>query len=166
MRHGKLEVDSVISKRTTVAIIGTLLALVTSKPVRAASGDACSLLTQAQVSAALGVPVEAGKHVVPNITQMCGWSAGSSPALSKRVVLTLSTPEKFTRGKTPFQGITKVPVSGISNDAYFVTAAGLGTTLNVLKGNSAFAVSVKGVPSVEKVEALEKTLALEIVPKL
>ena len=149
-----------------VAIIGTVFFLITSRPLRAATKDACSLLTQAQVSAALGVTVKAGTHVIPSITQMCGWSAGRTPALSKRVVVTLSTPEKFTRGKKPFQGITKVPVSGISNDAYFVTAAGLGTTLNVLKGNSAFSVSVKGEPSVEKVKSLEKTLALEIASRL
>ncbi|TAM84565.1 MAG: hypothetical protein EPN47_00150 [Acidobacteria bacterium] len=154
------------SKRTMVAIIVTVFSLITSRPLRAATKDACSLLTQAQVSAALGVTVKAGTHVVPNLTQMCGWSAGHTPGLSKRVVVTLSTQEKFTRGKTPYQGITKVPVSGISNDAYFVTAAGLGTTLNVLKGNSAFSVSVKGEHSVEKVKSLEKTLALEIVSRL
>ena len=155
------------SKWTVVAIIGTMFALITARPLRAASSDACSLLTQAQVSSVLGVPVEAGKRIIPSSTQMCGWSEHGGPTvISKRVLLTLSTPEKFARGKTPFQGITKVPVSGIGNDAYFVTASGLGTTLNVLKGNSAFAVSVKGQPSADKVKEFEKTLAQDVLSRL
>lgn len=155
------------SKQTMVAIIGMMFALITARPLRAASGDACSLLTQAQVSAVLGVPVDTGKRVIPNSTLMCGWSEHGGPtAISKRVVLTLSTPEKFTRGKTPFQGITKVPVSGIGDDAYFVTASGLGTTLNVLKGSSAFAVSVKGQFSADKVKEFEKGLAQNVLSRL
>ena len=38
--------------------------------------EPCSLLTQAQVSAALGVEVEAAQHIAPTL---CQWSAPNQP---------------------------------------------------------------------------------------
>ncbi len=132
------------------------------------AGDACELLTQAQITAVLGVSVGAGQHVVPNSGRMCGWSEPGGPTMiAKRVSLTLSTMHSFTRGKTPFQGITKTPVKGIGDDAYYVTASGLGTTLSVKKGNAAFSISVKGSGyTLDQIKAMEKTLAQKAVAKL
>lgn len=98
---------------------------------------------------------------------MCGWSEpGGATIENKRVTLTLSTTKAHDAGKVPYQGITKTPVSGIGDDAYYVTAKGLGTTLNVKKGAVAFAVAVKGKFAVDEVKAMEKMLALEVIAKL
>jgi hypothetical protein len=129
--------------------------------------DACTLLTQAQVAAALATPMDAGVRVLPNIPRMCGWSEpGGATIDNKRVTLTLSSTRTHDAGKQPYQGITKTPVGGIGDDAYYVTASGLGTTLNVKKGVKAFSLSVKGKFTVDQVKAMEKTLALEALAKL
>ena len=132
-----------------------------------APDDACTLLTQAQVTAALGTPMDAGARVVPSVPRLCGWSEpGGATIDNKRVTLTLSTTRTHDAGKQPYQGITKTPVGGIGDDAYYVTASGLGTALNVKKGGQAFSLSVKGKFTVDQVKAMEKTLALEVLAKL
>ncbi|MBV9608465.1 MAG: hypothetical protein JO187_02815 [Acidobacteria bacterium] len=135
--------------------------------------DACSLLTPAQVSAVLGVQVGPGERLVPSNTSMCGWSEPGHKGLSdKKVVLSLYTQlgtrtpmDRFNTAKTPVQGVTKDPVSGIGDEAFYSTASGLGTTLVVRKGNTPFHVAVHGFP-VEQVKEKEKTLAGEILSKL
>lgn len=128
--------------------------------------DACKLLTQAQVAAALATPMDTAKRVLSSSPRMCGWSEpGGATIENKRVTLTLSTTKSHDAGKQPFQGITKTPVGGIGDDAYYVTASGLGTALNVKKGAEAFSISVKGKFTIDQVKAMEKTLALEVLAK-
>jgi hypothetical protein len=159
------------SSKVVTAVIATVL--LTLGAGTSWATDACSLLTQAQVSAVLGVQVEPGEHIVPNNTAMCGWSqAGHHGPSDKKVVLTLYTQmgtrtpvDRFNTAKTPIQGVTKTPVSGIGDEAFYSTASGLGTALVVRKGNTPFHVDVNGL-SVEQVKEKEKTLAGEILSKL
>jgi hypothetical protein len=132
--------------------------------------DACSLLTQAQVSGALGISVAAGQHVFPNNPSTCGW--GQEGPGGKRVVVSIYTQlgrltpvDRFNSAKTPVQGITKTPVSGVGDDAVSVTTPGFGTGLIFKKGASAFDVRVYGFP-LEQLKAKEKTLALDVIAKL
>jgi hypothetical protein len=132
--------------------------------------DACSLLTQAQVSSILGISVGAGQHPFPNSTSICGW--GQTGFEGKRVVVSIykqmgsRTPtDSFNSAKTPVQGITKTPVPGIGDDAVFVTTPGLGSGLIFRKGASAFDVRVYGFP-LDQLKAKEKTLALDLIAKL
>ena len=136
-------------------------------PVSVAPGDACALLTQAQVSTALGVQVAPGQRLVPKSPLSCGWSQPGGPKLmAKKLVLQLMTQRQFDLGKTPYQGITKTPVSGIGDDAYYVTASGLGTALSVKKGAFYVQVKVGGADfSLDTIKATEKTLALEVLAK-
>ena len=139
----------------------------TAPPVSASTRDACLLLTQAQISAELGVSVEAGEHVVASAPGLCGWAPPGGPAINgRKVVLNLKTTEAFNIGKTPIKGITKTPVSGIGDDAYYTTASGLGTTLSVIKGDVAFNIALHGDFPVDQIKAKEKTLALQILSKL
>ena len=133
---------------------------------QAAVPDSCSLLTPAQVSGVLGIPVGAGQHVIKTSTKLCGWSlAGSSTPSPKRVMLGLEVTQHFDIRKIPMQGITKVPVSGIGEDALFMTTPGIGTGLNVKKGNLAIVIRVYGFP-LEQTEAKEKLLAHDILAKM
>jgi hypothetical protein len=163
------EADVMRSKLIIAANAVAILLFAAGAPPSASAApadDACALLTQAQVSAALGVSVGAGERVVSTSSRMCGWSPpGEAVATSKRAVLTISSVESFTRGKAEVKGITKTPASGIGDDAYYITTPGFGTGLNVKKGTSAFQIRVYSFP-LEQTKAMEKTLALQAVAKL
>jgi hypothetical protein len=128
-------------------------------------GDACSLLSEAQVSGVIGIPVGAGEHVGGS-PLLCGWSApGDTNHNGKRAMANIYGPlgkltpaDRFNNVKTPMQGITKTPVSGIGDDALYVTTPGLGTGLNVKKGDFVFEIRVYGFP-LDDIKAKEKTLA-------
>ena len=134
--------------------------------------DACALLSQAQVSAALGVPVDAGKQIGPS-NALCGWNQPNDPSHNgKRAMLALyrtlgkSSPvERFENGKIPMQGITKTPISGVGDDAYYIDTPGIGMGLNVKKGASSFQVRVYGFPA-DQIRAIEKALAQDVLGKL
>ena len=157
--------------RTTITrIIGTVLVLCSGPALLAAAPlpmDACTLLTLDQISTTLDAKLVAGEHIAPNNTQLCGWSEpGGATIANKRVTLSITNPQRFEIGKTPIKGIDKTPVSGIGDDAFYTTASGLGTTLSVKKGNFCFNLSVKGNLPLDKVKAMEKTLAEDALAKL
>jgi len=149
------------------------LALSTGKPALAAPPtDACSMLTPAQVSAALGVTVGAGKAIPQN----CEWSGNANAMIGKSVLLTIvgqmgsMTPvDQFNTIKTPLplKGITKTPVSGLGDDAVYGTA-GRTTVLTVRRGNFVFQVKVSGFApdKIDEVKAKEKQLAQQVLAKL
>jgi len=130
------------------------------------AADACSLLTTVQVSAALGTAVEAGKRIVESNPRVCGWAAAGGPKIDgKKLTLTLMTLQSFENGKKPINGIEKSPLSGVGDDAIYITTPGFGTALNVKKGSSAFQLRVGGFkPDEEK--AIEKALAPQVLAKL
>jgi hypothetical protein len=134
--------------------------------------DACSFLSEDKLSAILGLPVDAGRHIGPG-SALCGWGEPSDPDHSgKHVLLTifravgkLSPVERFENGKMPIQGIEKTPVSGIGDDAYYIDTPGFGLGLNVKKGNFAFQVKVFGF-SPQMTKTIENSLAQDVLAKL
>lgn len=136
------------------------------------SGDACSFLSRSRISAALGVAIDAGRHIGPS-TALCGWGEPNDPEHNgKHVLLTIyrvvgkiSPVERFENGKTPIQGIDKTPVSAIGDDAYYIDTPGFGVGLNVKKGAFAFQVKVFGF-SPEMIKTVEKSLAQDVLAKL
>jgi hypothetical protein len=66
-------------------------------------------------------------------------------------------------GKIPIKGTTKTPVSGIGDDAYYITAGGWGTRLSVRKGDVAFNCNLHGHFPIDEIKAKEK--ALIVLPK-
>jgi hypothetical protein len=121
--------------------------------------DACTLLTAEQVSGVLDAKVGAGK---PLVAKVCIWPG----APGKRVTLTLITPQAFVYAKTPTgHGMVKTDVSGIGDDAVYVSAPGTPTTLTVKKGNAAFTIMISGF-SDDQTKVREKTLALAVCSKL
>src|ERR1700681_4499741 len=100
------------SKHSIALVIGVLCVLVACSS-RAAYGappsDPCSLLTQSQVSAVLGVQVGEGRRVAPTL---CEWAIpGATPSLTqKKVTVILLTERGFAAAKMPVgQGTTKIP---------------------------------------------------------
>jgi hypothetical protein len=139
------------------------LALTGARPAYGAPPtDACALVTPAQVSAVLGITVGAGEPIVPSSKTLCGFGSAGAP---KRVMVAIITPVMFANEKHPLAGIKEETLSGVGDDAHYMTTPGFGTGLSVLKGGFAFKIRVYGFP-VEQIEAKEKTLAQEVLAKL
>jgi hypothetical protein len=126
--------------------------------------DACSLLTPAQVSAALGATAGEGKAVTPSL---CQWTAPGKNGGSERVAVTIGNAQRFAMAKVPVNtpSVTKTPVSGIGDEAVFGTTAGQAASINVKKGEVYFAVTLMGVP-LDKAQAVATTLAKDVLGKL
>jgi hypothetical protein len=130
--------------------------------------DACSLLTQVQVSAAVSVSVGAGSYVTPTYKKTCTWNTTSAvPNSAKYVTLMLEDLDAYEGGKRVGQvkTIFVTPVSGIGDDAYYL-GGGKNVGLIVKKGNVSFKVAVYGDLPIEKKQTMEKTLAQQVVSKL
>lgn len=87
-----------------------------------AAPDACSLLTEAEVSAAIESKSLPGRRVIPNNPAFCIWSDSPTNTLSnRRVTLDILRPGAYDIGKSMSGSGTKIePVTGIGEDAYYV----------------------------------------------
>jgi hypothetical protein len=143
----------------TVVLVGCVLVFHTA--LSFASGEACTLITQAQVSAALEISVGPGTPIASPST--CQWTGKGRFA-----TLTVTQPlagksalDRFNAGKAlRMPGITTEPISGVGDEAYYVyfsntNRAGLG--LVVKKGASAFEIRVYGL-DLDKAKSVAKTL--------
>ena len=123
--------------------------------------DACSVLSPADVSAALGTEAGNGTYVMPNFKGTCTWTLASGGA----VTLELQTQAFFNAGKGAMASMQRTPVSGIGDEAYYI---GVGPTvaLAVKKGEAAFRVAVysRGLGLGER-KAFEKTVAEKALSK-
>lgn len=139
----------------------------------AAAPDACATLTTAQVDAVLGIDAAPGAPVIPGHSETCVWTLktdlmhkGKYASVILIQPLGARTPtQRFETGKVQVPNITKTPVPGVGDDAYFTTLRTAGTTLSVRKGQAAFEVHVGGFSDAE-IQAKEKTLALQVLAKL
>jgi hypothetical protein len=147
-----------------------------SRPTYAAPPkDACSLLTAAQVSAALGVSVGAPQQADEF---NCEWSEpGVNAVRAKGVLLHIVGPvgnltpaEVFNNIKmpVPVKGITKTLLRGVGDDAVYGINGASAPELTVKKGNSVFQVRLLGFPrsQINEIEAKEKMLAQNVLAKL
>jgi hypothetical protein len=132
----------------------------------------CTLLTQAEVAAAVGVPVGPGVAA----GNACAWTYSPQPDTA---VLTVSlatniNPATFSMvcGTPPGHGVTTTKVSGVGDAACFVTTPGLGgTVLNFQKNCWGYDFNIfpdsthTSTYPASKLETFEKALALEVVAK-
>lgn len=154
-----------MSKLTFAAILATLFAFGYA-PSRAfaAPGDACSLLTPAQIKSAVGAEVGAG---AAGSAKLCQWNASSAPTSAVKFITLLlySDTKAFEPGKHMPAPAVVTPVSGIGDDAFFL-AVGDQVGLIVKKGSGAFKITVYAKLPVPQKEAMEKSLATQIVSQL
>jgi hypothetical protein len=137
-------------------------AVLGSKTAAAQAAPApCSLLTSAQITAAVGVNIGAAQ---PIANTGCSWSA---PHMIVTVSLWDGT--KWDQMKTPVPGMSRTAVSGLGDDAFYTTmgpASGKQiATLSVKKGSTAYLIKVYG-PSVTDQMSMEKTLAGNVMAAL
>jgi hypothetical protein len=130
------------------------------------SDDACSLLTSAQVGAVLGVSMGAGTYVTPTFKKTCTWNATENGGGT--VTLNLQDPTLYESGKklaSNGKSVSASSIGGIGDDAYYFGSDKL-VSLIVRKGSVAFKVAVYGRIPIEKQQAAEKSLALQVVSQL
>jgi len=128
--------------------------------------DACSLLASAQVGAALGVPVGAGTYVTPTFKKTCTWqtTAGSGEI----VTLNLQSVEQYEAAKKSVaygNSVSPISIGGGGDEAYYLGLDAL-MSLMARKGDVAFKVAVYARIPIEKRQAAEKTLALQVLSHL
>jgi hypothetical protein len=154
-------------------IVAALALIVCATIVPSASAapadDACSLLTAAQVGAAASVSVGAGTYVAPTSKKTCVWTpSGNDAKTIASITLLLEAASMYDGGKRlgAAKSVVITPVSGVGDDAYYQVIDTM-AVMFVKKGDVAFKVSVYAhAMPVDKKEAIEKALALQIASKL
>lgn len=131
---------------------------------RAATDDACSLVTQAEVSSALGSPVQAGTYVMPTFKNTCTWKYGTN---TESVTLNIMSQTMFDASHKNSMGLLEVePVSGVGDEAYYVTQGGMTKTL-ARKGSAGIKVQIYSKSlGKDQVEAKEKAIAAIAVSRM
>lgn len=168
------------------ALIVAALTLIAANAPSVKAGppsDACSLLTQAQVSAAVGFAVDAGIHPTPKNPRACLWAesnpsgfehktitvrliAADAYGSSRKLMEATAAPMKDDKEEQDDASqLVVTPVSALGDDAYYA-AMGAHPNLNVKNGNIAFSVEIFGEIPRDKIKAIEKTLATQILLKL
>lgn len=137
-----------------------------------AQRDACSLLTPAEVSAAIESTSLPGKRLLPSDTRHCIWSDSPTNAVSnRRVTLTILMPGAYDFGKGGVAGASvKIEaVSGVGDDAYY--QLGGSPRLTVRRGSTDFQVQILNgfnfkAFTLAQEKAKEVDLAKAVVAKL
>jgi hypothetical protein len=126
--------------------------------------DPCALLTPAQITAVVGASVGAGTAIG---TTGCQWATTQANATTRPVTATVALwpVAAFAGMKADLPQVTKSSVSGIGEDAVWVTGGRL-TTLSVKKGSVAFVIRLYGIQGQDKQMAMEKALAINVLAKL
>jgi hypothetical protein len=145
-------------------LLAALVLLAAPALSRAADGGTttgpCTLLTPAQVAAAVGGSFGAGQ---PIGTTGCSWSAEKPHVI---VTLSLWPPGEWDRIKAgAMPGTTNTPASGLGDDAFYATIAQY-TVLYVKKGSTVYLFKVYGVKDPTKQMSAERTLAQDVLAQL
>jgi len=123
--------------------------------------DACSVLTPAQVSSVLGIPVANGTYDMPGDTKTCTWIIAKGGA----VTFHLQTVDFFHAGQGTLAGPERTSVSGVGDEAYYLNQ-GPTTSLAVRKGGAAFKVAVYSSDlTLDQRTAIEKNMAQQALSK-
>jgi hypothetical protein len=108
------------------------------------TSDACSLLTAAEVSAALEVKSLPGKFPIAGSPKACIWSdtPEASPD-SRRVTLSITSSTVAFNNMKSSPRITTEPASGIGDEAFYVLPSAHETPiLQIRKGTSVLALRI------------------------
>jgi hypothetical protein len=132
-----------------------------------ADTDACTLLTPAQVSAAVGFAVGQGTHVTPTFVKTCTWN-GSGGGV-QTVTLNLQAAAFFDGAKRQASMMAAagaaVKPAGVGDDSFYLVE-GTQVMLWVKKGGNAFKIAIYKQISPDQKEAMEQALAKQVAARL
>jgi hypothetical protein len=130
------------------------------------AGDACALLTAAQVGAVLGGPIQAGAPITPTDRNVCAWHALTGGAYVTVMLQTTAAADRARATYGTMGGRAAIsPAPGLGDSAYYL-AVGDQLGLTVTKGAYAFKVTVYQPVSVDQKAAAEKILAAAILARM
>ena len=126
--------------------------------------DACKLITDAEAATVLGQAVDPGAPPEPG-SSSCLWV--ESTRASSSIEITDTSGGEFNSTKKSIPGLTITRVSGIGDDAYYVSMGAGYQVLNVKKGQNTISVSIilKSL-SDSDLQAAEKSLAQLILGRI
>lgn len=158
-----------------VTVLGSASTCLIGCQAAAATPDACSMLTAAEVAAALGAAVDAGERLTPTDTRFCTWQEQGNQH-RRNVRIDFISEQQYEIGKTPLPSMSKTAESGIGDDAYFSKAKGMVYNLSVKKGMTYFRVMARSNGEAlakandaaidEKDKDIDRTIARLILKKL
>jgi hypothetical protein len=125
----------------------------------------CSLLTPDQIKAVVGVPVTPGQAGGSKDSPDCTWHDAKGET---RVYVSLKTRDNYNVTKAQMQHTGRLaPVTGVGEDAFFVSSTGSTAYLYTL-GKKHLLLLSASIPNASRQDnqAGEKALANEILPKL
>lgn len=145
-----------------------------------AGGDACKLLSAAQVTALLGVQVDEGAYQDATHPEFCIWREHGKPQMvAQNVQVHFMTARQFEAPKSgPF---AKGAESGLGDDAYWSYTPGIGFILSIKKGSTYIRVQARPIPNGvargadtpalkaqwdDKTKAIERAIGSEVLKKL
>lgn len=155
---------------TGVAVSSIVSLALSAVSVPAATpSEACSLLKQQEVVAAVGFDVAPG---VKSSAAMCSWSEPGKEASGKNVAVSYLSEGVFQAGKTMRAALTRSE-SELGDEAYFILQTMGAPRLDVKKGNVYLRVQVRSVAlgasvsseEVQKEMAADRAIARIILQK-
>ena len=126
----------------------------------------CSVLTPDQIKAVASVPVNSGEPAGTKDAPDCTWKDANG---QDRVYLSLQPRDHFNVTRAQMQNTGRLSnVSGVGEDAFFVTSAAGSTAYLYAMGKRHLLLITVNVPNASRQdnEAAEKALATQILPKL
>ena len=148
------------------------LALCTSlAPLAAyADTDACTLVTAAQVSAAVHVAVGEGTHIMATFVKTCTWTPTDSSTL-KAVTVNVQTAAYYDGAKKVAMQTAaaapnaKVKPVSVGDDGYYLIE-GTMVSLFFKKGSASAKVAVYSKMPVGEIQAMELAIAKPVAAKM
>ena len=141
------------------AMMALILLPFTGTAFAASPTEACTVLSKAQVTSALGSEVADGKYMMPTFKTTCTWNIQKGGA----VTLQIQTLTFFNAGKGTMASSERSPATGVGDEAYYL-GVGPTTALCVRKGSGAFKISVYSKDlSLDQRKAIEKALAQQAI---
>lgn len=158
-----------IKMSITFALTSALLLSQATAQTPVPAGDACALLTPAEVSQTLGTTVAAAQHAGSSSITCIYSSSGKVGPGERQVIITLTPPSYFDAGNRSYGSMTAKPAADLGNGAYFLQNR-IGTNVHVRKGDRAFELRVNpghgGTESQTQIEQMEKSLAQKAMARL
>jgi pilus assembly protein FimV len=130
--------------------------------------DACSLITAAEASTAIGgEPVDPGAPPEPGASSCLFTSHPAQGTDLNSVEISITGSGAFNPNQKSIAGLTITPVSGVGDAAYYVSIGAGFQVLSVRKGQTTFTTSVllKDASDSQLMDA-EKTLAMLILSRI
>ena len=129
--------------------------------------DSCEVLTPAEISVVLGVPIDPGSHTLIGSKILCNWTETGAPDNhAEKLALHFISIDAFNGEKIAAEGIQVTPAPGIGDDAVYVTTR-LDLSLLLRKGNTAVGFSfINQTMSRDEIMTKEKALGLDAAARL